>query len=390
VTVFTLAARNLTRNKTRVILTLVGVAVAVMAFVLIRTVLWSWEQGKDAAAKDRIATRHKVTFVMQLPHRYIDDIRNNLVGKGIKQSTFMNWFGGKDPKDEKNFYAKIAVEDRTFLDVYDEVVLTPEAKQRWLEDPQGAIVGINLAKKLGVKEGGKVNVLGDIYPGMWEFHVSGIYTSKAKSFDESGLYFHWDYLNNTLPPGRKDQIGWIVSRVDDASKSAAMVTAVDKLFDDRDIQTLTQSERELNASFLGMFAALLSVFNIASMVILAILGLILGNTIAMGVRERTYEYGVLRALGFRPRHIGVFVMSEAVLIGLLGGVAGLVLALLIVSGAGPALVQNTGGMFPYFEIDAPSAAMAVAAAVAVALVAGAVPAYRASRLEVVTALRRVG
>ncbi len=389
-TVLTLAARNLTRNRTRVILTLVGVAVAVMAFVLIRTVLWSWEAGKDAAAKDRIATRHKVTFVMTLPYRYIEDIRNNLVGKGIKQSTFMNWFGGKDPKDDKNFYAKIAVEQQTFLDVYDEVVLPPEAKQRWLADPQGAIVGANLAKKLKVKEGDKLNVLGDIYPGMWEFRVSGIYTSKAKSFDESGMYFHWDYLNNTLPPGRKDQIGWIVSRINDPSQSAAMVKAVDAYFDERDIQTLTQSERELNASFLGMFAALLNVFNIASVVILLILGLILGNTIAMGVRERTFEYGVLRALGFQPGHIGVFVLSEAGLIGLLGGVAGLGLGLLVVSGVGPFLVQNMGGFFPYFEVDARSAAIAVGAAVAMALIAGAVPAYRASRLEVVTALRRVG
>jgi putative ABC transport system permease protein len=327
---------------------------------------------------------------MSLPYRYIEDIRNTFVGKGIKQSTFMNWFGGKDPKDDKNFYAKIAVEQQTFLDVYDEVVVSPEAKQRWLADPQGAIIGANLAKKLGVKEGDKLNVLGDIFPGMWEFHVSAIYTSKAKSFDESGMYFHWDYLNNTLPPGRKDQIGWIVSRIDNPAQSAAMVKAVDKLFDDRDTQTLTQSERELNASFLGMFAALLSVFNIASVVILLILGLILGNTIAMGVRERTYEYGVLRALGFRPGHIGMFVLSEAVLIGLLGGAAGLALGFLVVSGTGPWLVQNMGGFFPYFEVDVKSGLIALGAAVAMAVVAGAIPAYRASRLQVVNALRRVG
>jgi putative ABC transport system permease protein len=392
VNVMTLAARNLTRNKTRVALTILGVSLAVLFFILIRTVLWSWEMGSEVAAKDRIATRHKVTFVMTLPVRYATDIREAFIGKGIKQTTFMSWFGAKDPKDEKNFFANFAVDHKTFLEVYDEVTVSPETKERWFNDPQGALVGRNLAKKMKVNVGDKVTLLGSIYPGNWEFRVAGIYTSKAKSFDESSFMFRWDYLNNSpnLAAVQKDQIGWMVSRTSDAARSAEMSRAVDKLFEDRDIQTLSQSERELNTSFLGMFSAILRVLNIGSMVIVLILMLILGNTIAMGVRERTYEYGVLRALGFRPQHIVSFIVGEAVLIGVVGGALGVLFGFGVVSGLSRWITENLGGLFPYFEINLASAVIAFGLGIVGGVIASVIPAYQASKLQVVNALRRVG
>ena len=391
-TLMTLAARNLTRNKTRVGLTILGVSLAVLFFIIIRTVLWSWEMGSEVAAKDRIATRHKVTFVMTLPVRYATDIREAFTGKGIKQTTWLNWFGAKDPRDEKNFFANFAVDHKTFLEVYDEVAIAPDAKERWFGDPQGALVGANLAKKLKVKEGDKVTLLGSIYPGNWEFRVSGIYTSKAKSFDESSFIFRWDYLNNSpnLAKVQKDQIGWMVSRTSDAARSAEMSRAIDKLFEDSDIQTLSQSERELNTSFLGMFSAILKVLNIGSMVIVLILMLILGNTIAMGVRERTYEYGVMRALGFQPKHIVTSIIGEAMLIGVLGGALGVVFGYGVVSGLSRWITENLGGLFPYFELNLVSAVVAFGLGVIGGVIASVIPAYQASKLQVVNALRRVG
>jgi putative ABC transport system permease protein len=74
-------------------------------------------------------------------------------------------------------------------------------------------------------------------PGDWEFNIDGIYTAARKSVDRSTLWFHWSYLNDSLPESRRDQIGWIVSRVDDPVHGADISAAVDKVFDEKDIQT---------------------------------------------------------------------------------------------------------------------------------------------------------
>jgi putative ABC transport system permease protein len=384
----TLAARNLTRNKTRVFLTILGVAVTVMAFIVIRTLIWAYTTGVEFAAKDRIGTRHRVTFVMQLPRNYADKIAGV---PGVKASAWANWFGGLWPKDTKFFFANLAVSDN-YPDVYDELVLAPDARQRWAEDPQGALVGATLAHKLGVKVGDKVTLQGTIYPGNWDFHVSGIYTVSRKSVDQSSLLFHWKYMNDALPERRKDQIGWVISRIDEPSQSPRIAKAIDDMFDVQDTQTLTQSERQLNNSFLAMFEAVLKALGLVSLVILAIMMLILGNTIAMNVRERTHEYGTLRAIGFEPGQIATFIVSEAAFVGLLGGLAGLALSALLIYGIISPMVNqgSLSAILPFVDITPVNAVAGVGLALVLGVVASFVPAFRASKLAVTDALRRIG
>lgn len=383
----TLAARNSLRNRFRTLLTVLGVAVAVLSFVTLRTVIYSWTISVEAAAKDRIGTRHKVTFIMTLPKRYIDDVR---AVPGVVGATWSNWFGGKDPKHEREFFATLAVDTATVLQVYDEMLVPPAQVAAWKDDRKGAIVGDVLAKKLGWKVGDRVTLQGTIFPGDWEFHISGIYTATRKSVDRSTFMFHWAYLNESVPERARDQLGWITSRIDNPSRTAEISQAIDRLFEDREVQTLSMSEKAMNNSFLGMLSAVLQAVDIVSIVILVILMLILGNTIAMGVRERTHEYGVLRAVGFLPKHLAVFVVAEALTIGLLGGVLGLLMAFpLVERGMGRWIEENMGSIFPYFRIAPVTAAGALGLALLLALLAAAVPAYQAARLNVITALRRL-
>jgi putative ABC transport system permease protein len=277
------------------------------------------------------------------------------------------------------------------VDVYPETVVDPAVKERCLAAGKGAVVGDVLARKLGWKVGDKVILSGTIYPGDWEFHILGVYSATRMSLDRSTFFFDWHYLNDSVPERRKDQIGWIITRVDDPARTAEVSAAIDKLFEDRDVQTLSMSERAMNVSFLGMISAVLRAVDIVSLVILGIMMLILGNTIAMGVRERTNEYGVMRAIGFLPRHVAIFVLGEAVTIGFVGGGLGLALSYpLVERGLGRWLEENMGSFFPYFRVTPGTALTALALAIALGLVAALLPAYRAARLDVVDALRRVG
>jgi putative ABC transport system permease protein len=150
------------------------------------------------------------------------------------------------------------------------------------------------------------------------------------------------------------------------------------------------SERAMTLSFMGMMSAILTALDYVSIIILLIMTMILGNTIAMGVRERTHEYGVLRALGFTPRHVAMFVLGEALTVGLLAGIVGLALAYPIVElGMGRWLEENMGAFFPYFRIDTKTMVAAVLLSVALGVVSSVIPAYRASKLNVTDALRRV-
>jgi putative ABC transport system permease protein len=388
VTVIGIGLRNAWRNKIRAFLTMLGVAVAVVAFLFLRTILSSWTAGVESAAKDRLATRHKVTFVLPLPVRYVEQIRQV---PGVKGASWANWFGGKNPNAEDKFFATLAVDSNTFLEVSDEVLVPPDQKDTWLHDRRGALVGDVLARQFNWKVGDKVTLAGSIYPGDWEFVIDGIYSAARRSVDRSTFFFHWDYLNESLDAARKDRVGWVVTRIDDPSQSGAISKRIDTLFADQDTQTLTMSERAMNTSFLGMFSAILKAMDFVSIVILLIMGLILGNTIAMGVRERTHEYGVLRAIGFLPQHLVAFIMGEAVVIGLLGAALGIFIAVpMINQGVGLYLEENMAGFFPYFKVAPKDVGAAAGLALALACGVAAIPAYQASKLNTIDALRRVG
>jgi putative ABC transport system permease protein len=329
-----------------------------------------------------------VSFVIPLPKRYIEDIRQNV--KGIKAATYANWFGGKWPKNPNMFFATLASADN-ILDVYPEMKVEPAQIEAYKTDRKGAILGDMLAKQLDLKVGDRFTLTGSIYPGDWEFMVDAIYTvPKQASVDRSTMFFHWDYLNDSVVERQKDKIGWVITQIDDPSKSAEISAAIDKIFDERDTQTATMSERAMNNSFMATLSAILTALNIVSVIILLIMMMILGNTIAMGVRERTTEYGVLRALGFMPGHIRLFIIGEAVTTSFIAGLVGLALSYPIVElGMGKWLEENMGQFFPFFRLNPVTAVAALGLSVLLGFVAAAIPAIRASRLSVVDSLRRI-
>jgi putative ABC transport system permease protein len=389
VSLWGLAAKNLRRNTLRSVLTIAGIAVAVLAFLLLRTVLDSWTAASQYADQTRVVTRNKITFIQPLPKRYLDKVAQV---PGVREVTFASWFGGKDPRPqfEHEFFAAIACDPKTTLDVYPEMSISSDQKAAWVADRQGMVVGEALAHKLGYKVGDKVKLLSAIYPGDWTFTVDGIYHATRKSLNDSQLFFHWDYLNERLPERQKDNVGWIVSRIGPGLSAADVAKTIDNTFDVEDTQTLSQDEGSFAHSFMAGMSAVLTALNVVSLVILGIMMLILGNTVAMGTRERVSEYGVLRAIGFLPSHVAKLVIGEAVTLGLFGGFAGLAVAVGFINyGLGKWIEQNMGSMFPYFRIEATTAGMGLALAVVLGLVAGLLPAWRSSQLKVVDSLRRI-
>jgi putative ABC transport system permease protein len=382
-----LALRNLARNRFRAGLTVLAVAIAIVAFLLLRTVTWAWVAGPESAPRDRVVTRHKITLAMALPKHYVADVRG---APHIRSATWANWFGGKDPRHETEIFPTLAIDPATYFTVYDEAQIPRDQLLAFQHDKQGAVIGDLLAKRFGWKVGDRVTLKSGIIPGDWQFNIDGIYTATEQTVDRSSFLFQYDYVNDAIPADRRDMVGYIVSRVDNPNRVAEVGVELDRMFEERETQTLSQDERSFNASFLAMFSAILKAMNVISGVILLIMMLVLGNTIAMGVRERTGEYGVLRAIGFLPGHIALWIVAESFLMGILGGLLGALIAWPFINVFVQRLIEEyMASFFPYFGLSLGPMILGITIAALLGAFAAAIPAWSASRLRVVDAVRRV-
>lgn len=364
---------------------------AVFTFIFLRTVLTSWTHGADASRKNLLIARHKVSFVFWLPYRYVDDVRQL---PGVEAATPGVWFGGKDPKHDGEFFATIGLDPNTYFDVDTETIITEQEKQALRDNRRGAIVGDALASKFGWKVGDRVTLESGRFAAPpdrpWTFDIVAIYESGAKTVDRSTFYLRYDYLNDSLPPEQRDRIGWMVVRIKPGETTAEVTRRIDARFENTDAPTLSQDERAFRTQFLAGISAVLQGLNIISLIIIVIMMLILGNTIAMGVRERSSEYGALRAIGFLPRHIVLFIVGEATMTGFLGGLLGVAIAFPIIQlGLSPEVEKNLGGVFPYFRVETSVLIGAFALAGMLGMLAAAVPSVGAARLRIVDSLRRV-
>ena len=384
----TVAVRNTRRSVFRTLLTITAIAIAMIALLLLRTFLSSWTKLVDDCAQDRVATRHKITYLLQVPKRYVEEIAKV---PGVEAATGLTWFGGHVPGQEDKFFRNEAVQPSTFFDVFPELTLPPEQKAAFIGDRRSVIVGPKLARQFGWKVGDKVMLEGSLYPGLWEFHIAGIYSATRTTADQTSLFLHWDYLNENVPQASRESFGWIAAKVPSASDAPVVSQRIDALFDDRDIQTVSMDERAMRASMMAMVSAMLGALEVGGLLILLIMMLIVGNTVAMAVRERTQEYGVLRAVGFLPRHITVFVLGEAAALGLAGGVLGTLIAFPAINfGIGRFIEANYAGTFPHFRVPPLDTALVLGLSILLATIAALLPARQASGLQVTDALRNMG
>jgi putative ABC transport system permease protein len=383
--VLKLILRNAFRHRLRTSLTIVGVAIAVMAFGLLRTLVGVWYQGVESASASRLVTRNAISLVFNLPISYREKIR---AVPGVEAITHANWFGGIYIT-EKNFFPNFAVDAGTYLDLYPEFILAPGEKKAFIRDRKAALIGRGLADRFGWKIGDAVTLRGTIFPGQWEFVIRGIYRGAEKGTDETQFLFHWDYLNETLKrtsPRRAGMAGVFVVGLEDPDRAAEVSLAIDALFKNSLAETLTETERSFQMSFVAMTGAIVAAIQIVSYVVIVIIMVVAANTMAMTARERLSEYATMKTLGFGSVHIAGVVFGESVLIAMMGGLLGIALSF----PAGGFIEAQLEQFFPVFSISAATVYLELLAAFIVGAVAALFPAWRGITINVAEGLRRIG
>ena len=369
------------RKKIRTIFTLLSVFVAFLLFGLLMTIRGAFSFGVEIAGLDRLILIHKVSLIMPLPVSYLPRLNTT---EGVTLATHNTWFGGVY-QDPANFFAQIAVEPEPFMKLYPEYKVSPEHMQAWLADRQGVMVGVDLARRFGWKVGDRIPIVGTIWQPkqgqVWEFNIAGLYDGDA-GVDKTQFFFRYDYLDENRAGGQ-GLVGWYVVKIADAAAAQQMGAKFDEMFANSSAETKTTTEKGFVEGFAKQVGDIGAIMVAITIAVLFTMILVAANTMAQSVRERTSEVGVLKTLGFSNLAILALVLSESLLIAVIGGGLGLAAAWAFVQQGDP-----TGGMLPIFVLPARDVAIGAGLIVALGLLAGALPATTAMNLKITDALRR--
>jgi putative ABC transport system permease protein len=368
--------KNILRNKRRTLLTVSSLVVSLFLFVCLGTILTEFERGTDEANPLRLVSRHAVSLGFILPMAHLQKMKTV---PGVKEVMPFSWFGGIY-KDERNFFANFAVDARKLRDVVPELKMSEADWQTFINDRQGAIVGQKLVMLYGFTPGQRITLKSPIYNQSVEFIIRGVYTGS----DEKTLYFHHDYINELLPDWGKDQVSTFSILVNTPEDVPRVGQAIDSIFANTDAPTKTESEREFAMSFQTMFGGVKQfLYGIMAAITFSLL-LVMGNTMAMTVRERTKEVGTLKAIGFQRGTITALFLFESLIVACIGAAIGIGAAMLIFNSI------DLGLYIPFFIKFVPTSQTLVVAfglSILVGLISVIYSAYRVSGLTIAEALR---
>ena len=375
---FDLVRKNLFRRKLRAVLMIVSILVAFMIFGVLAGFYRAFTAGEDRAAADRLITVNKINFTQPVPIAYFNRVR---AVEGVRQVTHANWFGGYY-QDPKNFLMTLAIEPASYFDVYrSELDIPPEQLQAFIRDRGSAVVGEAMARKWGWKVGDRVPVASNIFSQRsgghtWDFTIAGIVKGKAEQVSTDFLLFQYAYFDETRSFG-KDTIGWLILQTNAPENNDRVAKAIDAMFANSTAETSTDTEKAFGKAFAAQFGNIaLIVFLVVGAAFVTIL-MIVGNTMALSIRERTREIGVLKTLGFSGPRILRMVLGESVLLALLGGLPGLAIAAMITI----ALRASLASIAPAFAVSPDIALQGIALMIALGLITGIIPALNAMRLK---------
>jgi len=316
---------------------------------------------------------------MPLPLSYQERLRQV---ENVFEATFATWFGAIY-QEPKNFFPQFAIDTNTYRTVFPEFEVSDEEWSAFLADQEGAVVGKVIADRFGWKVGDRIPLQGTIWTGTWEFNIRAIYEGSRSGDDESQFWFHWKFLEESRPFG-KGTVGWYTVKIDDPDQAVTVTRVIDERFSNSAYETSTETEQAFAAGFAKQIGNIKMLIMSIGAIVLFTLLLVTGNTMAMAVRERVPELGVLKTLGFGDRTVLFLVLAESLVIATVGGTLGVGLAKLFTLGGDP-----TGGMLPVFYLSPGEMFLGIAIAVFVGLAAGSIPALTAMNLRIVDALRRV-
>lgn len=372
----------LLRSKTRTLLTLLSVVAAFLLFGMLDAVRVAFNSSANVAGYDRLVVASRLSITQMLPVRLEPRIA---AVPGVEKVVRMAWFGGIY-RDQRNFFPNMST-GPGFFEIYPEYEISEAHRKAFESTRNGAVVGEALAQRYGWKVGDTIPLQATIFPtrgsNNWEFKLVGTFRSKdpKRRGEENALYFRWDYFNEAND-FVKDRAGWWMVKLSNPDDADRVAQAIDKLSENSDHETKTQTEQAFNQAFVKQFADIGMIVTSIMAAVFFTLVLLTGNTMAQAVRERIPELAVLKTIGFSNRSVLMLVLAESLLLIALGGTIGLAIASVLIAGVS----ASSNGIIQLDSVPTETWGMGVVLMLGIGVVVGLLPALRAMRLNIVDAL----
>jgi putative ABC transport system permease protein len=377
-----LILKNCWRNRRRTILTIISLGISMCLLGVVVAMYDAFFLSKPQANQAlRLVTRNRISLAVFLPRAYMQRIQQV---PGVRTVMIDNWFGGtyKDSRQARNMFPRFAVEPEKLFTIFPEWTMPEDQKQAFIKERTACIIGRDLANQFGFHLGDRIPLTGDIFPGEYEFTVRGIFDAPENS---TVMYFNKEYIDQSMPERRRGQADLFYILIDAPEHSARITETIDDMFHNSTAQTKTESEQAFVVGFLSLLGDVkLYLIGISGAVVFTML-LVSANTMAMSVRERIREVGVLKTLGFNQGAVLGLILGEAVAISIAGGGIGYLISTVLLRGA---TKTPMGSFLPAMPVVDPLIALTcMAIAAFVGLISSVIPAVSASRTSIVEALR---
>lgn len=373
--------KNCWRNRRRTVLTVLSIGVSLCLLGVLLAIYHAFFFAVPTPAEAlRLVVQNRISLTVAMPQAYAEKIKKVA---GVREVAIEDWFGGQYIDDRPaHQFARFAIDADKIFTVRPEMNIPDDQKTAFLKDRAGCLLGRPIAEAQHLKLGDKLTLKGDIYPFDLELTVRGIFEAPNNA---DVLYFSRETLENAMNPGRRGNAGLFVVLANSTDDVPRIAKAVDDEFHNSPVQTRTENESAFSLSFVSFLGNVkLFLLIICGAVMFTIL-LVSANTIAMSVRERVREVGILKVLGFTRELILGIILGEAVIVSLLGGLLGVVLASFMtgVVRKMPAFLDQ----LKYLTLVPSVALLCLAIAAFIGLVSAFIPALQASRLPILEALK---
>lgn len=369
---------GLWRNPLRTIFTVLALVGAFTLFGLLQGINTGFDILASSAREDRVFVLPR--YGAPLPTAYKSQLERLPGVNFVTAQAFLNGTIGGDPK--RQMFAGMG--DGGLFTYFTELTVTPEQLTGLRAARNGLIISARVAQQWGVQPGDRLTMRANLpkKDGSrdWEFEVISVIDRADAPLVYTISVGNYEYLEEERVQG-KGTVHQFLIVMSDPKQAVEAAEAIDAMFASSAAPTIsiidkTQAD-EVRAD--NNFVTMVNAIVLSTLFALL---LVTSNAMMQTFRERTPEFGTLKAIGFSNRSILWLVLAEAVVQCLIGAGIGLAIA----RAAAPSVKKLLSGPADLMIVPWSLIGLGLLLAVAVALVSAAVPAWRAGRMKIVDAL----